>query len=160
MATLAKLCEAKLLVPVTVRLSRREFNERAFFALPEFVEWLRGPLQTMVSGDPSDLSPREQFLALLRHYVTGRPMARNRMFKRLRPHENDVFELKTRDLRIFGWFIRPNEFVAVCGGSTDHIKKHDLYAGFVGSVVRVRAALDLDEPKCAWGALETDVVSV
>jgi len=82
------------------------------------------------------------------------------MFKRLRPHGHDVFELKAPDVRIFGWFHERDRFIAARGASMEDVKNHDLYLGFVGEVDRARAALDLDEPKCLWGAGEDDVVSV
>jgi len=160
MATLAHLCdEHKALVELTIRLRSREYAERSFYASPDLFKWLKNDLPGLQQIDGSDAHPREQFFILLRHFVTGKPMIRNRMFRHLRPLERDVFELKTADLRIFGWFLSRDRFVAVAADSVERIKRHDLYAGYIGVVERFRDSLDLDEPKCLWGASDTDVVS-
>src|SRR5690606_40181291 len=44
------------------------------------------------------------------------------LFKDLMPRSDEVWELKTADLRIFGWLYRPRKFIAVVGGYADDYK--------------------------------------
>ncbi len=86
-------------------------------------------------------------------------MAYGQEFRRLHPGEHGIWEMRTPDIRIFGWFPHMDCFVAVFGDDASHIKDHDLYAGYRDQVVRMRDALDLDEPKYLDGAEIEDVVS-
>jgi len=76
------------------------------------------------------------------------------MFHDMDPSSDQVWELKTADLRIFGWMYRPREFIAVCGGFADDYKlptKTKNYADDRRAVVEARNALPLDDPKYATG---------
>lgn len=159
MATLSELVELTTLHRVRVSLARDQFEDREFYAFPRFWEWLNGPVRTASAFNPSDISPRMQAHAFLRHFISGQPMSVGRQFKRMRPEDRDVFELVTPDLRIFGWFPSLNKFVAVAGDFMVNTHTHDLYAGYRDLVARERGELELDEPKWIVGATENDVVS-
>jgi len=51
----------------------------------------------------SDFTPLDQLGVRLTEWITGKPMVENRMFRHMTPLSDDVIELKTDDLRIFGW---------------------------------------------------------
>ena len=81
-------------------------------------------------------------------------MEYGRMFRDLEPTTDDVWELKTADLRIFGWMYQKRKFIAVRGGYTDDYKeptKIKNYADDRKEVVKARDALPLDNPKFVRG---------
>jgi len=79
----------------------------------------------------------------------------------MKPIENDVYELRTPDLRIYGWFRQPGVFIAVCGDTMEKTHNVDGLASAYRRVVEDhRNKLDLDEPKCQVGAEPKDVFSV
>lgn len=159
MATLDELCQKGALVRIELALSPREFEDRVFYAYPDFRDWLFGPVKKAKPLDRFNLAPRFQAHALLHDFVVGKPLRVGRAFKRMRPHEHDVFELVTPDLRIFGWFPKKDAFIAVAGDFMEKTHGHDLYEGYRNKVVRERERIELDEPKWLLGASEDDVIS-
>jgi hypothetical protein len=77
----------------------------------------------------------------------------------LRPAGDGVWELKTADLRVFGWFHAKDCFLGHCADTAERVKEHRLYTGYVGEVVRFRDSLPLDEPKYIPGEDPDAVVS-
>jgi hypothetical protein len=158
MATIDNLLKIRTLIRVTVPLGRGQFHDRKFYAYPECVEWMRNEVPKMVTGRlRSDFSPKEQLIERLRQWMSGDPMAYGRMFKDMEPRTDEVWEMKTADLRLFGWIYRPREFIAVCGGYADDYKeptKTKNYADDRRAVVRARDALPLDGDKLAIGEFD------
>jgi hypothetical protein len=154
MGTFASLL-GKQLIPVILRLPRRQFHERKIYAYPGCVEWMRDQVPQMKTGRvASDFSPREQLVERLRQWMAGDPMEYGRMFHDMDPSTDAVWELKTADLRIFGWMYRPRQFIAVRGGYTDDYKqptKTKNYADERREVVKARDALPLDGNKFVKG---------
>lgn len=156
MATFDKLLEDGKIIRVTLKLGHGQFNDRKLYAYPECLEWMKTTVPQMVTGlCKSEFSPKEQLIRRLLDWITGKPMAQGRMFQNMKPHAEGVWELKTVDLRIFGWLYRPREFIAVCGGYTDDYKeptKTKFYGDDKKTVLSARDALPLDGQKFATGA--------
>jgi hypothetical protein len=112
----------------------------------------------MVSGKiNASQTPHEQLDDILRKWITGKPMRYQNWLKDLMPRGDEVWELKTADLRIFGWIYRPRKFIAVFGGYADHYKSRRgpaLYAAAIKRVVVARDGLDLDPPKYVTGVFD------
>jgi hypothetical protein len=155
MATFAKLLEQKRLIPVQLKLRHGQFPERKIYAFPECIAWMRDQVPKMTTGRlKSDFTPHEQLVERLRQWIAGEAMEYGRMFHDMEPRADDVWELKTADLRIFGWIYRRRQFIAVRGGYTDDYKeptKVKTYADDRREVVRARDDLDLDGKKFAKG---------
>lgn len=160
MSTLKALENSRQVIRISIRLYRGERESRMFYALPAFVKWLEERLPGLQPLDDTDAPPSEQFRMLLRDYLIGRPLNVSRDYRRLKPGEKDIFELKTADLRLFGWFYRRDIFIASFGDSVERVKTHGLYDGYRDQTVRLRAALPLDEPKWLENAKEDDVISI
>jgi hypothetical protein len=158
MATFDTLLAQKSLVRVTVKLPRGQFHERKFYAYPECLEWMRNHVPRMVAGRlASAFTPTEQLMERLRQWMAGEPMKYAPWFRDLDPQEHGVWEMKTADLRVFGWMYRAREFVAVRGGYADDYKeptKIKNYADDRREVVRAREALPLDGQKYAKGGFD------
>lgn len=159
MATIDKLCEDKTLSLIKVHLPRGKFDDRRFYAFPQFQEWLFNDVKAAEPIIKGNIAPRHQALDLLVRYNSGGELNIGRTFKRMRPVDQDVFEFCTPDLRIFGWFYKKDCFIAVFGNFMDNTHGHDLYQGYRDEVKRIRDELDLDPPKWIEGADEYDVIS-
>lgn len=91
---------------------------------------------------------------ILRRWITGKPLRYGNVVKDLMPADDEVWELKTADLRVFGWIVQPRKYIAVLGGYADHYKGPNCSARYEAArkhVMAVRSAIDLDEPKFAAG---------
>jgi hypothetical protein len=79
-------------------------------------------------------------------------------FLNLKPTARGVWEMKTADLRVFGWLWRPKVFIAAFAGLADDYKSQDgnspkeSYAEARDRVVWIRDRLDLDPPPFVTGA--------
>src|SRR5205814_10087750 len=104
MATLDSLLhDQRLLTRVVLKLPRGQFHERKFYAYRECIEWMK-QVPTMNTGRvASEFTPQEQLVERLRQWMAGHPMEYGRMFHDMEPSTDDVWEIKTADLRIFGW---------------------------------------------------------
>jgi hypothetical protein len=155
MASFAKLLKEGTLIRVKLRLGRNQFNERELYAYPDCLTWMRAEVPRMVTGRiQSNRTPAEQLINRLLDWITGEPMAYGRMFQDMLPRDKEVWELKTPDLRIFGWMYRPRKFIAVCGGYADHYKeptKTKNYGDDRDVVTKARDALPLDGDKFVTG---------
>lgn len=161
MATIEELQKAAKLVRIDVPLEDGQLPDRQFYGTPEFVKWLNDELPKLASNWNLDEDPAQQMDNLLAEFISGGPLEYDRRFKPWdKASEPGVWYLKTADLRIFGWFPRKDCFIATHADTAQRIKDHGLYAGYVGSVVRSRDALPLDEPKFINGANPDDVVSI
>jgi hypothetical protein len=143
---------------IRVPLRRREFDEREFHALPSFMLFIKQILPAAAPGViAARETPRQQMDTLLRKWTAGKPMRQGRAFGIMRPATDSVWEMKTVDLRIFGWMHKPKCFVAVFGGLADDYKSQngnppkESYKEAMERVVWIRDRLGLDEPKFVTG---------
>ncbi|MDX8526308.1 hypothetical protein RFM68_17550 [Mesorhizobium sp. MSK_1335] len=106
------------------------------------------------------VSPALQAWALLKRFIAGQAFEHPRLFKRMSPLGDDVWELRTDDLRFFGWFPHKDCFIANSGDLFGNLKADKaLYEKHRIAVIEFRTQIDLDAPKYAKGAKHHDVVS-
>ena len=158
--TIATLIEAGAIIRIEVELAPREQPTRLLFGTPGFIRWLE---ERVNSDDKSpllaDSTPAEQLDNLFYTFISGRPLIYSRQFRSVRAEKNAVWELKTPDLRIFGWFMMRDCFVAAFGDWTNHVKDHDLYRGYRIEVRRLRRELQVEGTLCVEGGEPGDVLS-
>lgn len=150
------------LTELAVPLGRRETKRRLIYAGQEFMHWLRNEVPNLERGRlRADDTPQEQLDQILHKWISGRDVVYGRMFKDLMPISDEVWEMKTADIRIFGWMCEPRKFVAVFGDYADHYKLRSSRSYEVAKrkVIKFRECLDLDEPKIANGDFDA-LVSV
>jgi len=131
---------------------------RWIYGFPEFQNWLQNTLPTLDTGrlqapDP----PQEQVDNIFYRWATGKEIRYSRQFQDLMPGSDEVWEMKTADIRIFGWMYRPLKFIAVFGDYADLYKgknKSRTYEDARRRVVRERNSLNLDAPKHATGKFD------
>ena len=102
----------------------------------------------------------EQVDGLVDVFCSGDTLTYGEQFKPLTHIKDGVWELKTPDIRIFGWFNRKDCFIGVVADDATRIKTYHLYHGYANvTTARFRDALDLDEPKYVTGDDPHAVVS-
>ena len=165
MATITTLSgDGGPLIKVTVPLRRFEMEERQLYVFDCCVSWMKTKVPTMVTGNlKAQQTPSEQLDAILYKWISGKRFVYDRMFKDLSPAEDEVWELKTADLRIFGWMYRPKIFIGVLGDFADFYKepnKTKFYSDAKNKVIAKRDLLDIDGPKFVEGATFDELVSI
>lgn len=159
MATLENLEKAGVLVGFRPkRLRRSEFEERQLWCFPEVVTWLLDELPKHAAFYEENQPPVLQARALMKSFVLGHEFVEERMFWKMRPYADDVFELKSSDIRLFGWFVRPKVFVVASCDLFERVHaEKGVHATHRDSVIEKRRLLPLDEPKFQIGAKAKDV---
>lgn len=159
MATLVELANAGFLHKYDPELAANLQEDRMLYASERLRDYLHDTLPRLGSSWNIETSPLEQFDALMEVYTSGDVLTYGHTLNPLRHVADGVWELKTADLRIFGWFPVMDVFVGVVADLAQRVKEHHLYNGYAGDVVRFRDALDLDEPKFIAGTDPRYVVS-
>lgn len=137
-----------------------EAEHREIYTSPALHAWIVNVLPTLKSSWNVELSPLEQFVALAEIFCAGERLTYDTQFKPLTHIADGVWELKTDDIRVFGWFKEKDCFVGAVADDAFKIKKHDLYRGYANvTTKRFRDGLDLDDPKFVAGDDPHAVVS-
>lgn len=161
MATIANLLENGFLVALDITLDGRVQPWRRLVASPQFVTWVQRDLPNLESSSIGcEITPIEQVDALFSRFVSGETLHFDRQFHCLRPSTAGIWELKTIDVRVFGWFYAVDLFIAFAGSHADIVKDRHLYPGYRDQAKRHRDLLDLDEPKYVPGDSAHDVISI
>ncbi len=159
MATLIELRDAGQVSEIDPALGPRQQKFRRVFVLPDLQIWLEENLPTLGSTWGIEQSPQEQLDALIATYCSGDTLTYQWAFKPLNNLGDGIWELKTADLRVFGWFPHKDAFIGVSANLTDQIKRLHMYRPYCEEAIRRRDDLDLDEPKFIQGDDPTAVVS-
>ncbi|TIP70341.1 MAG: hypothetical protein E5X53_28270 [Mesorhizobium sp.] len=152
MATLDELVAGKHLIELDGGLDGNELPQRFLYAFPHALKWLDQTLPALEAelGD-GKLSPIEQVDVLFHDFVSDEDFSYYERSHSMLPTNLGVWEMKTTDVRLFGWFPRKATFIIAECDTAFRCKNHNLYPGYRSSVVRRRNILDLDEPKFLTG---------
>lgn len=168
MATIIQLAETGGLEKLDVALGPRELEQRCIYFLPQAANGLSDRLMAMVSEWNLEMEPAAQFDDLTHNFVTGGELNFPRQFNVLHHRRDGIWELKSADLRLFGWFADVDVFICSDVASATDVKEGplgaansggSLYAGYCEQAHYRRGQLDLNEPKYIPGERPTDVVS-
>lgn len=115
--------------------------------------WIHENLKSLPSDGFFDgvESPREQLADVFRRMMTGENI---NLFppKTLRGHPDWLHEVRTADLRIFGWFWRRSSFiVSMIAPKSKFSNREITYSGCLETCRADRDQLDLDPPKFIEG---------
>jgi hypothetical protein len=109
-------------------------------------------LPTLQSDRNVETEPVGQFDDLVAVFCAGETLSYDTQFKPLNYVENGIWELKTADLRIFGWFPAKDCFIGVIADTKARILEYHLYNAYANvEVAPFRNQLDLNEPKFVAG---------
>src|ERR1700733_1797046 len=113
MATLHILDRRGDLVAIGGGLEDFEQPQRLLYGFPHVITWLNETLPTLQPFyAETDLSPIEQVDVLFHDFVSGEDLVYYERCHFMEPLINGVWELKTPDIRIFGWFCKRGVFIA------------------------------------------------
>ena len=155
MPTPSELAEDGILVHYGGRLAAWELPVRKLFAFPSAVTWIRDVLPGLQSDGYFDEAPTpsQQLDALFHQFLTG-----VEVFpfppKAMEPQTTGVWELRTHDLRAFGWFWRKGIFIMTSIDTKKRVVEHGLYNGYRDDCTRRCGEIDLDPPRMITGRAE------
>lgn len=155
MASPSELVESKELVKMGGNLLPHEQPLRTMYALPGVKRWILEILPSIESDGhvPGALTPMQQAAVQVHDFIAGKNPEDWMVPKLLRPHKNAVWELRTPDLRLFGWFWRKRVFVLSSIDSALNCKTLSGYTPHINLADQMRERLALDEPKYIEGSL-------
>jgi hypothetical protein len=102
---------------------------------------------------PGAATPSEQMDFLLYQFISGKPIT-SMPPKCMLPESEGIWELRTHDLRFFGWFWRKGVFVISSAETKARCKTVGVYGRCRLQARRDRDRLELDLPKFVNGRLE------
>lgn len=159
MATPLELCEAEQLFKLDPQLQVNEQEWRLIYMSPKLLEWMQNDLPKLQSVWKVEVDPTQQLDALVDEFCSGATLYYGPQFHPIQHVSDGIWELKTPDLRIFGWFYVRDCFVGWRAELADYVKKHNLYYGLAGETALFRDRLDLNQPKYISGTDPNAVVS-
>jgi len=160
MATIATLL-GKELIKITVPLGPNEGQPiREIFAVPCVGDWIKNTLPGLPTEAGAGSTPQEELDELLFHFISSKGrLVYGKMFKDLMPAGDEVWELKTYQLRIFGWMYRKDQFIAVVPRRAVEVKRGTRgYDAAKKKVIDTRNRIPLDGPKFVGGVI-SNVIS-
>ena len=147
MPTIIELEERGLISRYETELDDNEYASRRMFFLPRIAEKLEEALNGMQTEWNVETPPIEQFYELAHHFITGGALDHPRHFHIMQHRYDGIWELKTADLRLFGWFPMKDTFICTDVANANVIKREGQYSGYCEQAGFRRNELDLDEPK-------------
>lgn len=148
MTTIVELVERSELTRVGGNLLRHEIPKRAIYVRNSVLVWLEDNLDELQTDGyvPGASTPKQQVVALFRAFIRGDDPSNFMLPTLMEPNENWVWELRTPDLRLFGWFYRRGCFI-VTGVNTKKVcVDQRLYGGYRDECVSWRNRSELEPP--------------
>ncbi len=160
-ATLSVLVGAEIVAKYDPEVPVDQMEERVIYMTQKCQEEAASDaLAQLAPSWTSEIAPVEQLVALLDDFCAGAELEYDTGFHIVSPHNNGVWELKTSDTRIFGWFYKKDLFIAHRILSTEKVKKYRLYTQLCNDVAHFRDnGLGLDSPNHIPGTDPHAVVS-
>lgn len=159
MATILELVARGDLERLDPQLDPDEQEFRLVFFVREVVTRLPEQLEQMQSSCNVEQSPAEQLDDILYNFTSGKPLGYPRDFHEMYHRGDGFWELRTADVRVFGFFHRKDCFVCTDVADKNRLVEFRLTSQYVAQGKRRLAQLDLNEPKCINSAEPHDVVS-
>lgn len=156
MATPAHLALRDQLHKVEDVLEPHEQEQRLLYATQRAKIWMETNLSILASDGfyENAPSPEQQADDLFYSFLSGDPEISEWVPHPMRPHEHGVWELRTADLRFFGWFWRRGVFIISAADQKSRCEQYGLYEGYRDQCMRDRDSLDLDPPPFVNGELQ------
>lgn len=159
MATLLDLEASGEVLKLDAQLGVSQQPMRRIYLLPRVAEWMSNELPSLGSTWNIEEMPIQQFDSFSAIFCAGEPLDYGWRFKPLNHLADGIWELKTADLRMFGWFHQKDCFVITDCDLKQRIIDSGLYRPYCEQGVRFRDILNLDSPKFIPGEDPNAVVS-
>jgi hypothetical protein len=159
MSTISSLLVQGTLRAVTLGLLDDELPERGLFGTHRLFKHLAEELPSIPSRDAT-LSAKEQVSNLFGRYLTNRPLILRSPISPLRHLRDAIWELKTLDVRIFGWFAAKDCMIIDAGCDAKLLKAEKLnYSGFIVQTSYVRKSLGFTSADYIQGTEPNDILT-
>lgn len=123
-----------------------EPRRRIWFS-PKFDEQLKAMGNWELDQDKEE-GPKQQVEIALNNYAEGAHRLQDGWhYKALRPAPFPIYELRTRDVRIFGFLIGRGEFCAVIAARKADLRRRKDYEPMIQTVIDFVAGLTIPPPK-------------
>lgn len=160
MATVLELEAAGSLFKLDPDLQQGIQELRCIYVSPRLKTWIENDLPNLESTWKVELTPQEQLQAFVEEvFCPGEPLTYEWHFRPISHVKDGIWELKTADIGMFGWFSIKDCFIGSAANLTDLVKQHGLYHGYADEAARFRDRLDLTPPKFIPGDNPHAVVS-
>ena len=161
MATIANLSgDGGPLIRLDAGLTPPNQEVRAIYMSARVKRWIEEELPALEPKWVTELSPAEQLFIRVQDFCSGEAIAIGFHLKALRCHGNGIWEIKTDDIRLFGWFPHKDCFVAVHADQKSRLLHFtSMVQSYINDTVKFRSELSLDEPNFVTGEDPYDVVS-
>lgn len=160
MATLLELIIKGELEKFDPVLDPDQAERRWFYLTPRLKQLFTDTLPSMESTWKIEMTPLRQVDDLLQAFTSGEPLTYPTGFHELRHRSQFVWELKTGDVRIFGWFPQRDHFIGHSMEWKERLRESPgLYHGYANEIAHFVGKLNLNEPKFIAGADPRHVLS-
>ena len=132
---------------------------RAIYLFKKVSAQIDDRIRDAASDRQLETAPIEQFDAILADFCDGTELYTSEQFKCLNPTSQGVWELKTPDVRIFGWFHVKDVFIATAVDTKHRILEHNLYKGYINEAFDLRVKYFGDASGYIRGTEPDDVIS-
>ncbi len=159
MATLDELLESKRIEEVDdVNAPDARKKRQLYIMVPEASDDIARMIGQHFATWNTSIAIEEQVIGLFHDYLSGKCLHHPEDFHVLREMEDGIWELKTDDVRVFGWFISKDEFVIATAAYAD-LAKDGKYASFISTAKFRRRALALNNGTFVKGEEPSNVIS-
>jgi len=155
MTTIDQLVRREKLLKLEDVLDPGELEERLIYLHPRVAAWMDQNLETLENDGFYDNvpSPQQQADDLFYEFISGADINSDWPPHAMIPNVTGVWELRTADLRFFGWFWRKSIFLLTAIDTAARCKDYALYAGYRDQCTHDRTEFDLAPPAFCMGEL-------
>lgn len=135
---------------------------REFWVTRDFLENFEADVKKLTVSDNESRTPEQQIWAKIVFFLEGKKMVYPFDFHALRPTGHGVWEIKTLDVRIFGWFPCRDLFIAHTMADANVLhdeKKTDLWKPYIDCVANHIASLNTEKLSPVMGTETANVLS-
>lgn len=159
MSTLLEHLQTGALVRFDPELGLGVLEQRRIYMLARVPDQIAMRIVGTTSDRHLEIAPDEQLDGLLADFCEGIEIAAGTQFKCLVPQQNCIWELKTPDVRMFGWFYEKDCFIATAVDAKWRIREHKSYRGYIVEAAHFRSQLFGEDAGFIKGMEPDDVLS-
>lgn len=155
MTTIGQLVAQGRLLKLEDVLDPGELEDRLIYLHPRVASWMDENMETLENDGFYDNvpSPQQQADDLFYEVISGADIISDWPPHAMIPSDTGVWELRTADLRFFGWFWRKGIFLLTGIDTKERCQTYSLYSGYRDQCVRDREEFNLEPPAFCTGDL-------
>lgn len=150
------LVSRNILEAIEVEFDEGMIQIRYLYGTQKVIKWLQNELPNCLSDGfyQNAATPSQQVDFLFSEFLSTQFPQFELIPHIMQPEREGMWELRTPDLRFFGWFWRKKVFIISAIDTAHRCKKHDLYYGYLSQAKQERSVLNLPPPPFISGKLQ------